>query len=83
MIQFLKSLKIFIELSRAGFYFSGKTNINNVSHWGFYRFNFKKNISIFDIDFDRSSISSYYHIHGGGNPMTPGITLFRIDDEKK
>ena len=75
MKKFFKSLKIFIELYRAGFFFSENRDVP------FYRFNYEKDgvfkYAIFDIDWNENK-KFHYHVHGGENNKT----LFRVDGIK-
>lgn len=76
MKKFLTSLRIFIELYRAGFFFSENKNAQ------FYRLNYEKNgmeeYGIFDIDHSIYSDGKtfYYNIHGGKE----NTSLFRVNN---
>lgn len=84
MKKFLKSLLVYLNLYKAGFFFSDNSHKeNDNSKWGFYRLNYEKRevkeYSLFDIDFADNmdeSLLSYYHLH-------TYKTIFRIDWRQK
>jgi hypothetical protein len=66
MLKFIKALLLFLRMYRDGFFFSSNTHIDqNSTRWGFYRFNYKTEYGLFDIDFSFLKKSeSYFHLHG-------------------
>jgi hypothetical protein len=66
MKKFLKALWIFIMMYREGFYFSKlDTYDKDGTHWGFYRFNWKNEHALFDVDFSfNKNKESYFHSRG-------------------
>lgn len=75
MKKLLKSIYVFILLTKAGFFFSSNLHKDKDNVWGFVRFNYQRgNIneySIFDIDLQTGK-GEYYHVHADK-------TLFRVD----
>jgi hypothetical protein len=51
---------------REGFYFSKLDNYDeDGTHWGFYRFNWKNEYGLFDVDFSfNKKKKSFFHSHG-------------------
>lgn len=83
MKKFLKSLWVYFQLYKAGFFFSSNTCRDysekyigkHDTLWGFFRLNYekdeKKEYAIVDIDFNEEK---FYHVHQGDEK-----SLFRVD----
>jgi hypothetical protein len=65
-MNFIKALLTFIRIYRDGFFFSENVHKDpDGSRWGFYRFNYKTESGLYDIDFCFSKKDEcYFHVHG-------------------